>query len=421
MSPEFPSDAIFEIEITDIAPDGRGIGIHEGQRVHVPYTIPGEILTVRLIENRDEVILAEGVTMLEPSADRVEPACRHFGAGRCGICQWQHINYEAQLALKTDILATHLAQHGFRNPPLQFTLPSPAEWQYAAYTTFLPTPDGALGYLSTDQKTVIPIEECPIIRPDVMALFDELDLSLATLKSLQIHAGSTGEPMIVMETTDDEPPELESTLPASLNFLLSHHEPFNMIGATHIKQQIFDRIFRITAGVPYRANIPQVEKLVEVVLNYLDPQPKQAILDVYGGIGTFSAFIAPRARLVTYIDSYPPAATDAEENLNDLVNVDILEGRADSVLSEMAASRQREHYDAMLVDPPVQGLNRGVLETLKTLAIPTLVYVSQNPATFGRDARTLVDEFGYRLLDIQPLDFAPQTAAIECVGLFRRK
>ncbi len=400
-----------EITITDIATDGRGIGYHQGRAVLVPYVVPGETLTVRIVGDEGEFAIGKGVTLQGPSADRILPGCSHFG--KCGGCQWQHIDYPAQLALKTDIVATLLeTAGGFREPPVQLTIGSPETWGYTHHTQFLPAPDGQLGFPTYDQTSVLPIAECPIAHPEIMTVIDELNLALDTLKSLDVWVNEAGERMLVLQTVDDSPPELKTTFPASLNFLLSHHEPFNMIGTTHIRQRIYDRTFRITAGVAYRANIRQVERLIEVVMHFLKLRRDQTILDLYGGIGTFSAFIAPYVSHVTYIDSYPPAATDAEENLADLDNIDIIEGRVDAVLSPDM------DYNAAVVDPPKQGLNRTLMAALR---VPTLVYVGQNPISFARDAKTLVREHGYRLLTVQPLDFAPHTTAITCVALFTRK
>ena len=422
MTPPEHDFITIELNLTDIAPDGRSIAYDEdGRKIFVPYAIPGEIITARIVDEGDDSANAEGLTILDPSADRVLPLCPHFGATQCGGCQWQHMTYEAQLALKTDIVATQLTEiGGFREPPMQFALGSPDEWHYATHTTFLPTPDGSLGFHGTDGETIIPIDECHIIRPELMELADELNLSLETLQSVQFHASATGRPMIVLQTSDDEPPELETTISASLNFILSHREPFNMIGDTHITQRVFDRVFRVTTGVESRANPLQIERLVEIVVGYLNLKGDEAMLDLYSGVGIFSAFIAPMVNIVTYIDSYPPAATDAEANLEDLDNVDIIEGRTDAVLWEIADSDDHEDYAAAIIDPPANGMNFKAIQALAKLKIPTVVYVSQNPEIFARDAKLLVKECRYRLVEVQPIDFAPQTAAIQCVGLFQK-
>lgn len=399
-----------QITITDIAPDGRGIAFIKGKPIYVPYTIPGETLMAHVFENR-----GTGTALLEPSTDRVEPRCSHFGLGKCGGCQWQHMNLEAQIALKTDLVAMAFEEAGIANPPLQLTLASPQEWHYSNTATFIPA-EGGLGFMGQDGEGAIAVEECPVIHPAILQVINELDLTIDTLTSLTVQVNEQGEAMLILQTSDDEPPELEITLPVSLNFLLSHHEPLNLIGHTHSVQRIHNRTFRITAGVENRPNLGQVAQMVEVVLRYLDPQPSQRILDLYGGIGLFSAFVAPHVEHVTYVDSYPPAATDAEANLADFDNIDILEGRVELVLEALD-----EPFDTIIVDPPARGMNHQAILNLRRIKASTLVYISQNPTTLARDAKALMDELGYRLVEVQPLDFAPHRTAVECVALFHKK
>src|SRR5262249_13635072 len=120
-----------------------------------------------------------------------------------------------------------------------------------------------------------------------------------------------------------------------------------------------------------------------------------------------TAFLAERASLVTYVESFPPAATDAEENLSDFENVDLIEGTVEDVLPSL-----EDHYDVVVLDPPRTGLEGRALDALATLAPAKIVYVSCDPATFARDAKRLVAH-GYKLLDVQPVDMFPQTYHIE--------
>lgn len=399
-----------QITITDIAPDGRGIGILKGKPIYIPYTIPGETLMAHVHENR-----GVGATLLDPSADRIEPRCPHFGIGKCGGCQWQHMTVEAQIALKTDLVAMAFEQVGIPNPPLQFTRPSPQDWHYNHTAVFIPVDEG-LGFAGEDGESVIAIDECLIISPTILQVVNELNLGIDTLTALTVQVNEHGAAMLTLQTRDDEPPELEITLPLSLNFLLSHHEPLNLIGHTHLVQRIHDRHFRMTAGVESRPNLAQVEQLVALVLGYLDLQPTSRVLDLYGGVGIFSAFVAPHVQHVTYVDSYPPAATDAEVNLADFDNIDIVEGRVEHVLEAL-----EEAFDIVIIDPPQRGMNHQAILNLGPIKAATLVYVGQNPTTLARDAKVLIDDLGYRLIEVQPLDFAPHTAAVECVALFQKK
>ena len=86
-----------ELELTDMVHGGKAMGRQQGRPVFVPYAIPGERITARIVEDKRSYAHAEGVALLEASPDRVPPACPHFGPGRCGGCHFQHIAYDAQL------------------------------------------------------------------------------------------------------------------------------------------------------------------------------------------------------------------------------------------------------------------------------------------------------------------------------------
>ncbi|MBL8157322.1 MAG: TRAM domain-containing protein, partial [Anaerolineae bacterium] len=107
-----PDTGTFDLDLEAMAHGGSALGRFGQQTVFVPYTIPGERVHARVVAQKGRVLFAEGLTLLESSADRVYPACPHFGPGRCGRCHWQHIAYPAQLLLKQDVLADQLERIG---------------------------------------------------------------------------------------------------------------------------------------------------------------------------------------------------------------------------------------------------------------------------------------------------------------------
>ncbi|MCC7207490.1 MAG: class I SAM-dependent RNA methyltransferase, partial [Anaerolineae bacterium] len=176
---EGENDDVFELELTTMAHGGSAIGRHNGRAIFVPYAIPGERITARIVQDRGRFAMAEGVTLLEPSEARVYPRCPHFGPGRCGGCQWQHIDYPAQLDFKRQVVIDQLARiGGFQDAYVHPTLPSPDPWQYRSRVTFRLTDDGRLGFVATDDQHIIPIEECHIIRPELLDLFEQLQVEM---------------------------------------------------------------------------------------------------------------------------------------------------------------------------------------------------------------------------------------------------
>ena len=409
------ADDTFDLRLEEMVHGGNALG-RDGRRViFVPYVIPGERIRARVVDDRKGFAFAEATDVLKSVPERVTPRCIHFGPGGCGGCHFQHIRYDAQLRFKHDVVIDQLTRiGGFYKPPVSPTIASPDPWQYRSNATFQVDAEGHLCYVRTDGHTLIPIEECHIIRPELLDLFYELNLDIPELDRVRLQVGSAGEPMVILSTTDDELPELEVTLPISVNFLLSDNEPANLIGSSHVDYVVKERTFRVTAGGFFQVNVPQAEQLVDLVLERLNLKGRETVLDLYAGVGLFTAFIAERASLVVSVESYPPAVTDADENLADLENVDLVEGGVEDVLPDLDGP-----FDAIVIDPPRAGVDARALDEVVRLSPRTIVYVSCEPSTLARDAKRLVQK-GYELVDVQPVDMFPQTYHIECVAHFRR-
>lgn len=407
------NDQTIELELTAMAHGGKALGRADKRTVFVPYTIPGERVLARITQDKGRVAFAEGVRLLDASADRVYPRCPHFGPGRCGLCHWQHIDYDAQLLLKQDVLADQLARiGGFEDADVLPVIPSPQVWGYNYHMTMIAGENGQPGYPGVDEGRIILIEECHIIHPDLLELYDRLDLQFDGLRRLRLQIDSDGDMMLILTMADDNAPELHLDVPVSVNMLLSDNEPVSLIGESHSRYTVNGHSFRVTAGSFFRPNVAQISNLVDVVMSALSLSGNEAVLDLYGGVGLFSAFIAPHAGLVTLIESYPPAVTDAESNLEEFEHVDLIEGAVEDVLPGLEDS-----YDAAVLDPPAEGLSVEVIDILAELRIPRLVYVSSDPATLARDAQRLSQK-GYTLRGVQPIDFAPQTYYIDSVAVF---
>lgn len=404
-----------ELELTGMAHGGRALGRHEGRIIFVSYAIPGERVRAHITEDKGRFANAETVEVLEASPDRATPVCKHFGT--CGGCHWQHIDYPAQLRLKREVMIDQLQRVGkIDEPSVLETLPSPAgPWTYRVKATFHADPEGQLGYWSYDNNYIVPIEECYIIRPELIALLDELAFEeTPEIDRVRLRIGGEDDLMITLSATNDQPPAIATDMPISINFLLSDNVPVNLIGSPNTRYEVNGRWFRVTAGGFFQINAQTAGLLVDEVMHYLDLRGDESVLDLYSGVGVFSAFIAEEAALVTAIESYPPAATDAEVNLSEFDNVDIVEGAVEDVLPEAPGP-----YDLAVIDPPRGGMVPEALDALVEQAPRAIVYVSCDPATLARDAKRL-RRHGYTLEVTQPVDMFPQTYHIESVSKFSR-
>lgn len=406
--------------MTDMAHGGSALGRHNGKLVFVPYTIPGEDITVKITGDKGKVLFGQGEQLLAASGDRVTPQCIHFGQGRCWGCHWQHISYEVQLLLKQDVLADQLSRLGkipdsVIESALRPVAPSQDEWDYNFQMTLSRSKEGEWGYQRQNGYSIEPMDECHVVHPDLLDLYEELDLDYERAQRMTLQRGTDGRLMVIFEIDQEEDPDLVTDLPLSVNLILPDNEPINLIGDAHSTFTIGERDFRVTAGGYIRPNIGMIEFLMIEVMKRLKLSGHEKVLDLYAGVGIYSAFIAPRAELVTLVESYPPAVTDADLNLMEYDNIDVVEGQVEEVLLDMID--EESEYDVAIVDPPNSGLGEGVIQSLLKLGVQRVVYVSGDPASLARDSKILISA-GFRLEDIQPMDLSPQTYYIDAVALF---
>ena len=404
----------FELHLTDMAHGGDALGRHEGKVVFVPYAIPGEEALVEIVEDKGRYARGRLVEILSPSPHRVDPPCPHFGSGKCGGCQWQHIAYQAQLEFKAAVVGNQLARLGrLPDVPVKRPIPSASPWHYRNHVQFSVSEDGRLGFVATYGRRVETIEVCYLLHPLLDELFAALDLELPGLARLSLRAGvNTGDLMMIFETHDDLPPALESDLPISCVLFLSDGTPVNLIGNNYITEVVAGRRFRVSATSFFQVNTAAAEELVRVVGEYLAPAGDETLLDAYCGVGTFALSLADKVGQVIGIEEAAGAVADARLNVAELANVEFIEGSVEASLPQLD-----RRIDLAVLDPPRQGCKPEALAALIELAPHRIVYVSCDPATLARDARKLAGG-GYRLVEVQPVDMFPQTYHIESVALF---
>jgi 23S rRNA (uracil1939-C5)-methyltransferase len=406
---------LIELDITDIVYGGNAFGRHEGKAVFVPYALPGERVEARIVEERKRFAVAQVERVLTASPERVEPPCPYFGPGKCGGCQWQHMDYAAQLATKEKIVRDQLTRFGgIADAQIAPTLPSPEPWAYRSHATMQTTGDGRLGYIATDRKTLIPIETCLIVRPELDALLGDLPAEdLEGVRRVRLQVGNVTDDVLLIATEADDPQDAETT-PPEPDVRPDEDETPLPPADLNVRYNVHYREFQVTGGSFFQVNVPQAAALVEIVLRRLDLKGDERVLDLYAGVGLFTAFLAAEVRQVTAIESSPTAARDAQVNLAAFGNVLYIGDTVEEALPKVSGT-----FDAAVVDPPRSGLGAKVIALLLGIAPKKLVYVSCDPASLARDAKALI-EGGYTFVDAQPVDMFPQTHHVETIATFVR-
>jgi 23S rRNA (uracil1939-C5)-methyltransferase len=410
------------LKLTDMAHGGYALGRDEsGRPIFVPYAIPGETVTVALTNEKRSYAHARLVSVDVPSPDRVEPRCAHFG--RCGGCHLQHIAYERQLALKQAVVADQLQRiGGFKEVNVRPVLPNPNPYEHSMTLALSPTEAGGLGLWSPAAGEVIPIAECSITVPSLVALLQDFDMELPELRKLTLRLGDDGGLLAAFEVEDVEPPELEVDFPISVAIVLPDETAASLIGDHYIVRTVKGRDFRVSPGCFFYPNQAGAAQVVDTVLAYADLQGTERVLEGYSGVGLLTAFLAQGAAELIAIEQNPDAVADSAVNLDQFDSIRLYQGEIEMILPalmETADVATNVATNVAIFHPPGSGLSRELLALLEKNPPRRLVYVNGELTMLARDGKQLA-RLGYRLVEVQPIDMAPQTFQVETVSLWLR-
>jgi 23S rRNA (uracil1939-C5)-methyltransferase len=391
----------------------------EPRTVAVPAGLPGEEVTIaveippvippkrrkRHWKPRPPRIWITEIS--RPSPLRVQAPCPVFGT--CGGCQLQHMRYDAQLEWKREIVRQLLQEiGGFENPPLLNTVPCDIPWHYRNHMRFSVNRGGQPGLTARGTHRVLPLVACPIAHEQINRVLGILSTVPNERPQVLIRAGASTEQVLIQPAPRPEVAQQLSEAGIDL-----HTET--------MEEQLGGKTFRIRPSSFFQTNTAQAEKMMQMVLAGLLEENQDAgaltVIDAYCGVGTFARILAEHVGKVIAIEESPSAIKDAQWNLREVSNVEILKGKVEDVLPTLAMP-----VDGLVIDPPRAGCQQSVLETLVKHPAQRIVYVSCDPSTLARDLHILCHTYPvYRLRSVQPLDMFPQTAHIECVSVLELK
>lgn len=459
---------IENVEIVDVAAEGKAIAKVDDLVVFIPYVVPGDVIDLQITRKKNKYAEGKPVRFISYSPNRTEAFCEHFGI--CGGCKWQVLPYAEQLKYKQKQVEDNLTRIGkielpdihhilgsektqFYRNKLEFTF-SNKKWLTLEQINSGESFDNmnALGFHIPGMfDKVLDIDKCWLqddisnqirnfIRQycyDKNYTFFDLRNRGGLMRNLIVRTSTTGELMVIVVFYDDEKEQQEDLLTAvatefpqitsllyivnqKANDTITDQEVLVWKGNDCIYEEMEGLKFKIGPKSFYQTNSEQAYNLYKIARDFANLSGDELVYDLYTGTGTIANFVASKAKKVVGIEYVEDAILDARVNsqINKIDNTLFYAGDMKDILTQDFIN-EHGRPDVIITDPPRAGMHDDVIKTILFAEPDRIVYVSCNPATQARDL-SLLDE-KYKVEKVQPVDMFPHTHHVENVVLLVKK
>lgn len=455
------------VTIEACAAEGKALTHWDGAVVFVPFAVPGDIVNIRVTRKHHNYYEGFVAKIVQPSPDRVEPFCQHFGT--CGGCKWQPLPYHLQLEAKRQQVEDQLVRLGhLKVPEIRPTLPScktiyyrnKLEFTYSSKRWFewgvdpetVPPEDRVgLGFhVGKLFDKVLDIKRCYLQKDpsnDIRLFCKEYAVSHGLeffdirenkgfIRNMFIRTTDTGDLMVILcffyenrkvreamlDAVAEAFPQITSlyyVINRKLNDSIGDQDCILYKGEETIRETMEGLTFRIGAKSFYQTNSGQALKLYTVAREFAELTGNEIVYDLYTGTGTIAQFVSGKAAKVIGIEYVPEAIEDAKANAaaNGITNCEFFAGDMKDVLDARFIEKHGQP-DVIILDPPRAGIHPDVAKVILEAAPERIVYVSCNPASQARDLAILCEK--YEITAVQPVDMFPHTQHVENVCALRR-
>ena len=387
---------LVQVTIEKVAHGGHFIARHDGAVIFVRHAIPGEKCTIQITSTGSSFNRADVISVEAQSEFRVQAPCSFAHRNGCGGCDFQHISVDHQRTLKSDVIAEQFSR--IAKMDLRVDVEEVGEsihWRTRAIATT--DRNGKLGFYKSRSHSIAPVTDC-IICVEGMNFSEIASRDLKGDVRVEISASNTGERSIALAPTRGEEKARLTEGPAVL------HE--NVLGKSlEVSQESF-----------WQSHKKAPEILTQAILDFAQLKTGEHVLDLYGGVGLFTAAIVEAVGPTGHVDlieGSKVATADAARNFASLSNITIATGDVAKLLPRITAA------DVVVLDPPRDGAGKETVAHIARLAPRAIVYVACDPAALARDTAYLADH-SYSLVKVRAFDLFPMTHHIECVALYAR-
>ena len=439
---------ITEAEIIDLNHMGQGVAKIDNFVVFVSGAITGDTVEIEITETKKNYAIGQIINVVNPSEFRTEPPCKYYE--QCGGCQLMHMDYNEQLRYKKNRVINELnrADIHFEESIVQDTMGMEDPYRYRNKTAFSVTERNnkiQIGPYEQGTYNTVDINSCMLQSKEAdnaVEAFKNLmtkygikpynkKTKQGIIRNIVIRNNRKDELMLIIVTTTENFPSKDNlvrditslvpnirTVVQNINDkdtnLILGRKNITLYGEGTITDMIDDLIFTISPETFFQINPVQTEKLYQTAIQYADIDKDDICFDIYCGIGTISLMAAKRAKKVYGVEIVEQSIINARENAdkNNINNTEFFAGKAEVVVPRLY--KQNIKADIVIVDPPRKGCEKEVIDTIISMSPKKVVYVSCNPSTLARDVK-LLENSGYKLEKVQPVDQFPWTVHVECV------
>jgi 23S rRNA (uracil1939-C5)-methyltransferase len=407
------------LTIDHIGARGDGVSRDDERAVHVPFTLPGEV--VEVVQRGDKARL---VSIITSSPDRVSPLCQHFGV--CGGCSLQMWDGAAMLAWKGDLVTRALARKGIEH----HVGPAIAVWgagrRRASFHGKM-GPDGfEFGFSESKSHKIVSISECPVLTTTLQAAIprlralaqglvikgETLDLAVTeTPTGLDVDVKNAGK----VERFERRGLEKLSHLAQAAGIARLTLHGHTAISLVSPRVKMGEAIVALPAGAFLQATRAGEEALVDKVMDWT--KGAKHVADLFAGMGTFALRLKETA-LVTAIEADAAAVGAMKQAADARAGGKTLTAIARDLYRAPFTPHEMKGIDAIVFDPPRAGAEAQALQIARS-KVNLAVAISCDPATFARDAAILI-EGGFILKEVVAFDQFRFTSHVEIAAKFER-
>jgi 23S rRNA (uracil1939-C5)-methyltransferase len=410
---------------------GCGIAYQQGKPIFIAGALPGEEVLMQLTESKSKYARAKLIKVLTESAERVAPFCAHYQ--QCGGCDLQHLERDAQLKQKQNVLQQLMSKLAKQDLPLSPAIVGRDKgYRRRARISLLwdrKTQQMQFGFRQKQSNTIVNITQCAVLEPALERLLIPLKRLMGALPQpdslghIELVQQSSNVVMILRHTKALSSEALERLIQFSAEhdlhcYLMPQPDTLERLYGADVDpsyQEVGVKIaFKPTSFIQVNQEINQ--KMVEQALSWLDLTQGDRVLDLFCGVGNFSLPMARVAKSVVGIEGVEGMVEQAKHNAqhNQIDDIDFYQANLEQEITQYEWASQK--FDKVLLDPARSGA-AGVVDQLARLGAKRVVYVSCNPATLARDSQSLIEQ-GFTLEKLAMLDMFPHTSHLESMALF---